>query len=262
MCRSKSMISLLAILCVTAACDIRKNPFTDEPGDGIGDQDAGVVSIAYLKSLYVNRPVTIDRELTVKGRVTSSDRYGNFYKTVYIEDESGAIALRVDMIDYYRTFRLGYAVTLYCNNLTLGTYGGAVYLGISPPEGSTDVGYIPEDYIFSYATLSDTGQEPPAAETDIPLQDGSWIHRSVVLTGVQFVEYGATWCETDSDTNRTLIDRDGNRLSVRTSRYAEFTDHMLPHGSGSIRGIVGYFNGEYQLTVISDQYAVMEGDRF
>jgi hypothetical protein len=51
-------------------------------------------------------------------------------------------------------------------------------------------------------------------------------------------------------------------LVVRTSRYADFAHRILPSGSGYIEGVLGYFNGTYQLRVCDDQKAMMYEPRF
>ena len=54
-------------------------------------------TIADLKKLYVKEghPVKIDPDLIIKGQVVSEDRSGNIYKSLYIQDETGAIELKI-----------------------------------------------------------------------------------------------------------------------------------------------------------------------
>ena len=76
----------------------------------------------------------------------------------------------------------------------------------------------------------------------------------VRIDGVHFVETG-TWCDRDPETGRprtserTVADARGNRLTVRTAGSATYANDPLPEGSGSLCGIVDYFNGVYSLRV-------------
>lgn len=251
---------------MTGGCRVDKTPLGEKNGENGGNSIGGdgFISIAALKAMYINRPVTVSEEVSIRGRVVSSDRWGNFYKTLCLEDDSGGIAVRVDLEEYFRVFGLGDIVTVYCNTLTLGTYGGAIQLGVLSSDVATQVTYIPEHYLLSSVGVTVAEAEPSVTVTSIDRLAPSLIHCYVELRDVQFEQWeeGMTWCDEDTDTDRTLVDREGNRLAVRTSGYATFASGLLPSGSGTVRGVVGYFNGSYQLTLVNAHYAMMDGDRF
>lgn len=248
------------------SCTIEKTAIGRGDGEGTGGNSGsgGMLTIAALKAMYINRPVTINEEITVQGRVISSDRWGNFYKTIYIEDDTGGIPIRIDLDEYFKTFGHGEQVTVYCNTLTLGTYGGAVQLGVLSGDGTNTVTHIPTGYVLSVFRIVEQGSEPSFRTVKINELTARDISTYVEITDVQFEEGEdrLTWCDGETDTNRTLIDREGNRLVVRTSGYATFAGEILPGGSGFVRGVVGYFNGAYQIILINQNYAVMESERF
>ena len=70
------------------------------------------------------------------------------------------------------------------------------------------------------------------------------------------------WCDEDSDSNRHLVNPEGDTLLVRTSRYARFADDALPVGSGYVEGILVWFNNSYQLRVIDARNVIVESSRF
>ena len=49
------------------------------------------ISIAAVKAMYVDKPVHIEKNLVIGGQVTSSDQSGNIYRSMYIQDATGAI---------------------------------------------------------------------------------------------------------------------------------------------------------------------------
>lgn len=224
------------------------------------------VSIAYLRSLYIASPVLIDEEIEFEGRVISHDRYGQFYKTIVVEDESGGIEIRADkelLCEVYGQFEW---VKVKCNSLILGSYGGHLELGVKRNEISNSVDPIPEHLLRSI--VLPLGKEKPIeiapATLSIEELTSRYLSCYIELENVQFVEQELklSWSESESDTNRHIVDRDGSKLIVRTSRNADFAQKMLPIGSGLIGGVLSYFNGEYQLIITQSEHAVMNSPRF
>ena len=73
----------------------------------------------------------------------------------------------------------------------------------------------------------------------------------VRFDGVSFENGGkATFAEYQKTTSQTITDGTAS-LTVRTSGYANFYGKTLPEGEGAIVGILGYFNGSWQLTLRS-----------
>ena len=52
-------------------------------------------TIAEVKAMYQNGPVTFTEDFYIKGQVTTSDREGNFYRGFYIQDETSGIEIKV-----------------------------------------------------------------------------------------------------------------------------------------------------------------------
>lgn len=74
----------------------------------------------------------------------------------------------------------------------------------------------------------------------------------VELQNVRFQDGGQTTFSTYQETlSRTLTDAAGNTIVVRNSGYASFYNDTLPEGTGNVRGMLGYFNGTWQLTLRS-----------
>lgn len=66
----------------------------------------------------------------VSGNVTTSDREGNFFRSFFIEDETGAVEIRAGLYDLHAVYRLGQQVTVVADSLTLGLTGGVLQLGL------------------------------------------------------------------------------------------------------------------------------------
>jgi hypothetical protein len=244
------------------------------PGGDSGDPniptppgEAKTVSIAYLKTLYNGAPLLIRGEYRISGAVVSDDRRGNFYKTLVLDDGTAGIEIRLDMEEIFKRFMIHSRATVRCNGLWLGSYGGALQLGAEPFE-DYQTRPLPETAIAEHLATDDEfyGEVRPKTLTFGELSV-KHISTFVAFEGVRFVEQGSSWAETESPgegaeppsaTNRHLVDPAGDTLIVRTSRHARFAPWPLPDGAGRIEGVLGYFNGDYQLVVCdSEKYQKM-----
>lgn len=247
---------LATVWIVISSCSSPRGP--DDNGDD------RFVSVAYLKTIYERADVLIDRELSVRGTIVSTDQFGAFHNTIYVEDKTGAIALRAGLSKYYQRYYRGMTVTIACNSLVISNYGGMLQLGIWE-DGRFAV--IPEWRLPAVVDV-EQGMDSSPVPTQIALNEltARYLGCYVALNNVQFAdtELDKTWGDTESEVgvNRYLIDKQGHTLAVRTSPYADFAHYKLPSGSGYIEGILTYFNGDYQLEVNSHTSAIMEGPRF
>ena len=155
----KSLIITAALLAL-ASCGLKEEfqpVFTGkypapEPERYWSDEDFGrITSIADLLSGYtIGHPKGLGSTV-IKGTVSTTDRPGNFYKSFYIQDETGGIEIKVGKNGLYNDYLLGQTVYVDCEDLTLGMYGyksgnyggmGMAQLGFSDPSGSYETSYM------------------------------------------------------------------------------------------------------------------------
>lgn len=100
--------------------------------------------ISDVKALYIKTgsPVTIEKDLVIKGQVISSDQAGNIYRSLYIQDESGAIELKIGKSGLYNDYKLGQWVYVKCEGLTIGEYEGMIQLGFEDTSKKYETAYI------------------------------------------------------------------------------------------------------------------------
>lgn len=140
--KTTACIKLLALLLLTA-CD-RTSKLSFE-----GGAPGGVHTIADLKARCTANSVAVTEDITLEGVVTGNDFYGEFYKTLVVEDASGGISVLIDGTRLAFDYPVGAAVTIFCNGLTLGDYGGKIQLGVAP-DGDYGVGRIPREELERY----------------------------------------------------------------------------------------------------------------
>lgn len=191
-------------------------------------------------------------DIIISGIVTTSDKHGNCYKYINIEDETGAIQIKINSSTLYNKYRLGQRVFVKCNGLDLGDYRKLPQLGmwandqIEPiPSGKAHL-YIFNDGPTQPVEPTVTMTSIPSAN-DIPFTD---YNRLVKLEGATFVEGGiATYCDPYAATSHDIKMADGTTITMRTSNYADFYNQMLPTGTGTIVGILTRYNNYVQIVI-------------
>jgi len=117
-------------------------PYTEET---LPDFSGTFTTIKDLKAMYKNgKPMEITGNVWIKGQVTSSDKTGNIYRELYIQDKTGGIDLKLGKSSLYSEYSLGQWVYVYCDGLTMGAYNGMPQLGLEADQTTTN------DYETSY----------------------------------------------------------------------------------------------------------------
>ena len=105
-------------------------------------------SIENLKAMYKSgQPKEVTGNTWIKGQVTTTDKTGNIYREIYIQDETGGIDLKLGKSSLYSEYALGQTLYVYCDGLTLGAYNGMPQLGWEADQTSTN------EYETSYIDL-------------------------------------------------------------------------------------------------------------
>ena len=102
------------------------------------------MTIADLKALYTQpgTPYAIEEDIWIKGQVISSDKAGNVYRELYIQDETGGIDIKIGKTSLYSDYQLGQWIFVNCNGMVLGQYNGMPQLGLEDPTKEYETSYI------------------------------------------------------------------------------------------------------------------------
>lgn len=213
-------------------------------------------TLAQLKEKYsaatAETPVVITDDYIAKAYITGNDESGNIYKQIIVQDATAALPIQLDQGNVYTTYRRGQEVFINLKGMCVSVYGGEQQLGW--PDG-----YL---YRMPFANFKELVQKngwpsadnaKPEVITDISvinLNVSKMTYRLVQFEGVHFVNGGKnTFATTSGFGEETLKDAHGNTITVRTSNYASFAYETLPIGTGTVVGILGRFNGTWQLTI-------------
>lgn len=240
---------LASLMLVSCDRDYDSPPFNEPIYNGKAN-----ITIAELKKMYAgttqDAPSLIETAYVVKGYVTSDDEAGNVYKQLYFQDETGGINIGIEANSLYNIYVPGQEIFVELHGLAIVKYGGELQIGYI----GTNANRIPKDFhekkIFKNG-WPDRNKVTPKVVTMSELT-ADMVNTLVRIDDVYFVNGGKeAFTKNDANTNQAIKDRNNNTINVRTSSYANFAKDILPAGSGSIVGLLGRFNGEWQFTLRS-----------
>ena len=267
----KNLMSILAAVLLLAAC-------TQSPGDitpTVGTPKVPNKTISQLKNMYTNGAYTITDSIVIAGRVISSDQEGNFYRSFYIQDASGAMEIKIGTTGLYNFYPVGSWVSIDVKGMTLGNYPkgstnkNTVALGAADPTGEYENSYIDvkswikKTFICGAANrlLIDTlSIGSNVIENDAKI--GNLIRLNATLGAPNFPTWaryplptgyvaGASDYGQQSVTPIGFTLPSGTTMIIRTSPYAKFAKDSAYVAGKTVRitGILTKFNSTYQIVL-------------
>ena len=206
------------------------------------------MSIATLRSLYKGDPVSVTgkRSVVVSGNVTTSDREGNFFRSFFIEDETGAVEIRAGLYDLHAVYRLGQQVTVVADSLTLGLTGGVLQLGLASSAYETD--YMGHRVVVDRHVFRNERFETVTPRPVTPARlDDEWLGTLVRFDGMRLDgAVDTTWAlpaslspsGTPQNVNLKFRSSPSDSIYVYTSGYANFAGDRVPTAPVSLTGIL------------------------
>lgn len=227
------------------------------------------LSIAELKEQYWQDQDTYGTEIGklngedvwIAGTIVSSTEAGNIYKTIVLQDESGAITIGVDTTNLEKLYPMGIGMAVNVSGLAIGRYNGLVQLGKLDTSGVnriTNAAFEPHTMLdFHSADLDTTVVTIPEMIEANQTREGKieWQSRLIRINGVKFVEAGQPFSNGNT-TSRNIIDADGNKMIVYNSSYADFAYDLLPYGTGDVVGILSCYRSTLQLLLIDAESCI------
>ncbi len=217
-----------------------------------------VLTVAQLKALYQGVPLHFDPSgtaLNVYAVVTADEQNGNLYKNVYVQDYTGAIALR--LLASGGLYQ-GDSVRIYLPGTVLSPYNGLMQLDSVSVDNNvvkqaTDVAITPRTTQISELTAANFGLGGPFQSVVIKLNNVEFVAGDTSQTYANAV--------TQATMNRSLENCSGASAIVRTSGYANFAGQGVAKGKGSFTGIASWFGTAAQLYIRDINEVQLNGPR-
>jgi len=226
------------------------------------------LTISKLKSIYDSLEV-IDKEGEVRkfstkdnyvfeGTVISSDEEGNFYKEIYVQDSTGGLKISTDATNTFNDYKIGQTVHISLSGLTVHYKTGSnqssmleIGLGSFDDKYGKKIGRIPASILKNYVKKNGAPKNVEALSINLLSSSDDNIGRLVKIENVELIptEIDSTYAVYHQNTNRHLMDCEGNTILLRNSGYASFATLDLPQKKGTITAILTKYGTDFQLVI-------------
>ena len=238
----KSFIIFAALLALSSCTSLKEEfepVFTlkyPEPAKASPADMTANTTISELAAMYtVTKPWEINKSIIISGVVSTTDRPGNFYKSLYIQDETGGIELKLGKNGLYNDYLPGQRIYVKCKGLTLGMYGyktgnyggyGMVQLGFTDPTGEYETSYLESQMLIdTHIFKGEVGTEVvPEVITESQLpgkedtqKDNKYIGKLVTLKGLKYGNEAFVLLYLDSNKDKKAAE---NRVFLSSSNVA------------------------------------------
>lgn len=197
-------------------------------------------SLSSLRSMGAEGCNTIDLELICVGRVTSSDREGNFYRSLFIEDESGGAEILLGTYNIASQYPIGLQVAIHLKGTAVAVEDGVVKIGLPPQSYDSAPREMEAQAVIDCHLIRGTSIEDPTPHTyrigelEMPMC-GQFIRIEGLLCSPELWNEGETMVG-----YRAFTDEEGAVIYTSVSEYASFADMATPSEIVTIEGILSY----------------------
>lgn len=217
-------------------------------------------TIAEIQALVTGDAVVeISEEFAFDGVVTSNQgASGNFYKAIYVQDETGAIKISCDK-GTYESYNIGQNVVVDLKGKFVGKKDGTYLVG-SAEDSQYVVAVIPDAEVATTVVKVEGDATVDATPVAIDALTEDFVGKVVKFDAVQVLTADLAKSITDGV---MLVDASGNKIKLYVSSYANgLKDIDTPQKSGSITGILFKSGDDYSLTLRLESEISMTADRF
>ena len=215
------------------------------------------ITVQELFDAATATPTLYTENDVIEAYVVSSDKGGNFFKTLYLQSTDNEIGFSV-LIDYanYATIMQpgrkvfikleGRHIQIKDGGLLIGQLDGSSIFRIPAPQVTNVVqrscaGAVEDDALVNHLTIEEA------------ISSNEHLNKLVQFDNVQFVSgaVGQTYynpANGSAGTNYLLTDQEGNTVTVRTTDFSSYAADIVPGNSGKIRGILSRFGSTYQFS--------------
>lgn len=275
------VLFLLGLIVAFSACDKKY----EEPKFEIPKYTGPVANrtIADIKAQYDNTGTAhvdsiarkSDPDFIVRAVVVSSDEGGNFYKSLVVQDSTGAIEIEINKTGMYPEYQVGQVVYIKCNGLCVDMYGkkisgeikGYYRMGwiYQDAVGQINANFV-DDYIFkdglpkveNASVYTIDRNNIYIVEAYVDMADDPMVCRLVEIQNCIFNEasFGKPLSGDIATTEHRIAwiagtegipDIPVSKIIVRTSNYATFRGMKIPETPCTVRGILSKYGDTYQL---------------
>ena len=200
---------------------------------------------------------TINQDKVIEAIVSANDIGGNLYKEIVIQDKDNkaAIGVQINRSNLYNDFPVGRKVFLKVKGMAMTLDNNLIKLGgyidTTTVPGAKSLGQLPPTAIDKTLLKGTIGNEVKIDQISFIQLSEAYHYKLVRFTDVEFKCEDTKLTYADAinlkDANRTLLDKNGNDVIVRTSGYSNFAATKVATGKGELTGIFTVYRNDFQM---------------
>lgn len=202
-------------------------------------------TIKQLAKMYTTqgKPIEIEEDIIIEGVVNTTDQPGNHYKSLYIQDETCGMEIKLGRNGLYNEYKLGQTIYVKCKGMTLGMYGfkeynerynsggmGMLQLGFEDPTGEYETSYLEHQILVDRHVIKgplgnprtpdllDEGKLPERLHCQ---RDNEFLGKYVTLKGLRYADETFALLYLDSNKDKKAA---YNRVFLSDSNGVEGSD--------------------------------------
>lgn len=193
--------------------------------------------IVQLRQLAANGCYEIPSDMVCAGRVTSSDRDGNFYRSMFVEDSTGAIEVKLGTYNIAAQYPVGLTVALHLKGLAIMVENGVLQVGLPPQSYDTRPReFEAQEIIDRYVVRGNSVEDIASFACDIASLDDSMCGRFVSVTDLYYTPMAY---DRESGYLR-FVGADERIIFVYISPYSNLSAMEISTTALAIQGILSY----------------------
>lgn len=212
---------------------------------------------AEVKALYNDSTFQIHEELIIEGYIISSDQAGNFFSALHFQDSpqnpTEGFQIEIDQRDSHLFYPKGSKIYIRLKGLYLGKSKDVFKIGgVFTSFGNISVGRLPTTVVNEHIFLS-CDDNVIIKPTQISIDEISEKHTNTLieLNSIEVIaeDQDKIFADAREESERTLIDCNGDEIVLLNSGFSDFQDEILPRGNGTITGVLKRENDDYHMVV-------------
>ena len=198
----------------------------------------------------------VTTDMVCECRVTSSDREGNFYRSIVVEDCSGGAEIKLGIHNTASQYPVGLTVKLRLNGTAIMLENGVMQVGLPPqPYDDSPREMVTKAVIEKHILRTDSVNPVEPLSCDIASLNTSICGRFIAIDNLRYTP--AEGEEKSSlEGYSHFTDESGNSILIFVSPYANFATSAVPTEPVSVQGIL------YLETVEEDEKQFVIKPRF
>ena len=223
--------SLLLVGCYDRSNEGEIDPFAEQANTKIGT----LTDMASATSAH-----TVTSNIICVGRITTSDKEGHFYRSMFVEDATGGVEVLLGIYDIASQYPVGLEVALHLQDCAVMKVGGVTQVGLPPRSFDSAPRDLESQVVIDKHIARGSNISPiEPLQRDAASLSTSLCGRLIRIENLQHIAEITT-----EEIEPTMVgytrfeDGEGSAIYCHISQYADFASIAPPTEIVSIQGIL------------------------